>query len=144
MEKRTVLLVDDEEKVLSSLKRDLMDEPYETLFAESGKEALEILKQNEVHVLVADMRMPEMSGLELLEIARKEYPKIVTMVLSGQPQVPQAEISTLLKDFNQGEIFKIIPKPWNLGEELKTAVRQAVELYNLLIVNADRLVAELE
>ncbi len=143
MEKRTVLLVDDEEKVLSSLKRDLMDEPYETLFANSGKEALEILKQNEVHVLVADMRMPEMSGLELLEIARKEYPKIVTMVISGQPQVPQAEISTLLKGFNQGEIFKIIPKPWNLGEELKMAVRQAVELYNLHSERG-KLVAELE
>jgi YesN/AraC family two-component response regulator len=69
--------VDDEEKILRSLKRGLLDEPYNSLFAESGKEALEILEQNEVHVLVTDMRMPEMSGLGLLRIVKKEYPHIV-------------------------------------------------------------------
>ncbi|HUU16132.1 MAG TPA: response regulator [Sedimentisphaerales bacterium] len=69
MEKRTVLFVDDEKKVLSCLKGGLLDEPYETLFAGSGKEALEILEQNEVQVIVTDMRMPEMGGLELLKIA---------------------------------------------------------------------------
>ncbi|MHC4735311.1 MAG: response regulator [Planctomycetota bacterium] len=80
MEKRTVLFVDDEEKILRSLKRGLMDEPYESLFANSGQEALEILKQKEVHVLVTDMRMPEMSGLDLLRIVKKEYPHIIRMV----------------------------------------------------------------
>ena len=63
MEKRTVLFVDDEEKILKSLKRGLIDEPYRTLFADSGKEALEILGQQEVQVVVTDMRMPEMNGL---------------------------------------------------------------------------------
>ena len=58
MEKRTVLFVDDEEKILKSLKRSFMDEPYETIFANSGKEAIEVLKQKEAHVLVTDMRMP--------------------------------------------------------------------------------------
>ena len=51
MEKRTVLFVDDEEKLLRSLKRGLMDEPYSSLFANSGKEALEIIENNDVHVL---------------------------------------------------------------------------------------------
>jgi len=126
MENKTVLFVDDEEKVLSSLKRGLLDEPYNKLFAESGKEALELLKQNEVHVIVTDMKMPEMSGLELLRIVKQEYPHIVRIVLSGYTQ-----ITTLLTAINQGEIFKFITKPWKLEEEFKGVVRESIERYNL-------------
>ncbi len=124
MEKRTVLFVDDEEKILRSLKRALQDEPYETLFASSGKEALEILERNEVHVLVTDMRMPEMGGLELLKIVKERYPNIVRMVLSGYTQV-----TTLLTAINQGEIYKYITKPWKLEEEFKPSIREAIEYY---------------
>jgi DNA-binding NtrC family response regulator len=124
MEKRTVLFVDDEEKILKSLKRGLLDEPYNTLFATSGKEAIEILQREEVHIIVTDMRMPEMSGLELLRTVKKEYPHIVRMVLSGYTQV-----TTLLTAINQGEIFKFITKPWQLEEEFKPAIREAVEYY---------------
>ncbi len=138
MEKRTVLFVDDEEKLLGSLKRGVLDEPYNTLFANSGKEALEVLKGNEVHVLVTDMRMPEMSGLDLLRIVKQDYPHIVRMVLSGYTQ-----ISTLLTAINQGEIYKFITKPWKLEEEFKPAIREAIEYYNLHN-DRDRLVAELD
>ncbi len=124
MEKRNVLFVDDEDKILKSLKRGLLDEPYNTLFATSGKEAIEILQREEVHIIVTDMRMPEMSGLELLRIVKKDYPSIVRMVLSGYTQV-----TTLLTAINQGEIFKFITKPWQLEEEFKPAMREAVEYY---------------
>ncbi len=125
MEKRTVLFIDDEEKVLTSLRRGLLDEPYKTLFAISGQEALEILQRNQVHVIVTDMRMPEMGGLEFLKIVKKDYPHIIRMVLSGYTQV-----TTLLTAINQGEIFRFITKPWNLEEEFKPAIREAVEYYN--------------
>ncbi len=125
MEKRTELFVDDDEKILKSLKRGLMDEPYNALFANSGKEAVEILQQNEVHVLVTDMRMPEMSGLELLKTVKQEYPRIIRMVLSGYTQV-----TTLLTAINQGEIYKYITKPWKLEEEFKPAIREAVDYYS--------------
>ena len=138
MEKRTVLFVDDEEKVLSSLRRGLLGEPYESLFASSGKEALEILKRNEVHVIVTDMRMPEMSGLELLRTVKKDYPQIIRMVLSGYTQV-----STLLTAINQGEVYKYITKPWKLEEEFKPSIREAVEHYNLKS-ERDRLAAEVK
>ena len=124
MEKRTVLFVDDEEKLLKSLERGLLDEPYDTLFANSGEKALEILERNEVHVLVTDMRMPEMNGLDLLKIIKEKYPHIVRMVLSGYTQV-----TTLLTAINQGEIFKYITKPWNLEEEFKPSIREAIEFY---------------
>ena len=126
MEKRTVLFVDDEEKILRSLKRALQDEPYETLFASSGKEALEILERNEVHVLVTDMYMPEIDGLELLRLVKEEYPHIIRLVLSGF-----AEIENLLNAINQGEILRFITKPWKSNEELKIIIRQAIEHYDL-------------
>jgi two-component system response regulator HupR/HoxA len=115
---RTVLFVDDEERVLGSLRRGLLDEPYNTLFANSGKE--------EVHVIVTDMRMPEMGGLELLKIVKEDYPHIIRMVLSGY-----VDRDTLLAAINQGDIFRFIPKPLKSNEELRTIIRQAIEFYEL-------------
>jgi DNA-binding NtrC family response regulator len=125
MEKRTVLFVDDEEQILRSLKRGLFDEAYICLFANSAKEALKMLKENEVHVIVTDMRMPEMGGLELLKIVKVEYPQIVRMALSGYTQ-----ITTLLTAINQAEIYKYITKPWKLEEEFKPSIRAAIDFYN--------------
>lgn len=134
----TILFVDDDQKVLKSLQRGLIDEPYECLFATSGKEALEILQTRQVHVICTDMRMPEMNGLELLKIVKERYPQIVRLVLSGYTQV-----GMLLTAINQGEIFKFITKPWRLEEEFKGIIKQAVEYYNLR-EERDRLAAELE
>ena len=125
MEKRTVLFVDDEDNVLTSLKRGLIGEPYACIFANSAQKALDLLSQVEVHVLVTDMRMPEMGGLELLKIVKEKYPNIIRMVLSGYTQ-----ISTLLTAINQGEIYKYITKPWKLEEEFKPSIRLAIEHYN--------------
>ena len=128
MKKRTVLFVDDDSIVLRSIARGLLDEPYYMCFARSGKEALEILRQHEVHVLVTDMRMPEMDGAELLKIVTKEHPHIVKMVLSGYTNT-----TALTRAIHQEGVFKIIPKPWNLqeGEEFRAIVRLAIERYNL-------------
>jgi two-component system response regulator HupR/HoxA len=125
MDKRTVLFVDDEERLLASLRRGLLDEPYNALFAGSGKEALKILEQQEVHVLVTDMRMPEMGGLELLREVKQKYPHVVRMVLSGYTQV-----TTVLTAVNQGEVFRYITKPWKLEEEFKPTIREAIEYYD--------------
>ena len=124
-EKRTILFVDDEVRVLRSIERGLIDQPYHVLFAETGEQALEILRQHEVHVLVTDMRMPEMTGLELLQVVREHYPHIVRIVLSGYTQV-----SMLLTAINQGKIFRFISKPWRMEEDFIPAIREAVEQYD--------------
>ncbi len=124
MSERTVLFVDDEEKILKSLERGLLDEPYNGLFATRGKRALEILEQEEVHVIVTDMRMPEMSGIDLLRIVKEKYPHIVRLVLSGYTQV-----GTLLTAINEGEIFKFMTKPWRLEEEFKSVLQEALDHY---------------
>jgi len=128
MKDRTVLFVDDDCIVLRSIARGLLDEPYNMSFARSGEEALEILRQQEVHVLVTDMCMPEMDGTELLKIVTKEYPHIVKMVLSRYTNT-----TALTMAMHQEGVFKIIPKPWNLqeGEEFRAIVQLAIDQYNL-------------
>ncbi len=126
MDKRTVLFVDDEQGILNALKRSLLGEPYETLFANSGRKALEILEQEEVHVIVSDLCMPEMGGLELLMIVKNSYPHVIRLVLSGH-----TDKDNLLKAINQGEISRFITKPWKSDEEFKTIIRQAIEYYDL-------------
>jgi two-component system response regulator HupR/HoxA len=124
----TILFVDDEVRLLRSIERGLLDEPYHLLFAESGKDALTLLEENEVHIIVTDMRMPEMSGLDLLRIVKEKYPHIVRIVLSGYTQV-----TTLLTAINQGEIFRFITKPWKMEEEFKAVLRQAVDYHKLQV-----------
>ena len=126
METRTVLFVDDDRIVLRSLERGLIDEPYNTLYASSPKETLEILQQEKVHVIVTDLCMPDMDGLELLRIVNKKYPHIVKIVLSGY-----ADQDTVQQAINQGEIFKFIPKPWKLEGNFKEIVQEAIDRYNL-------------
>jgi DNA-binding NtrC family response regulator len=125
MESKTILFVDDDEMTLSSLEMTMENEPCRCLYARSGAQALELLSQNKVHVIVTDMRMPDMSGLSLLKIVREKYPKVVRMVLSGYTQV-----TTLLAAINEGQIFKYITKPWRLEEEFIPCIRAALEHYD--------------
>lgn len=126
MSQGIVLFVDDEENILNSLRRGLIDEEYECIFASSGKDALEVIRKREVSVIVTDMRMPEMDGLTLLKEVKKIAPDTIKIVLSGYTQLQQ-----VLVTINQGEIFKFITKPWKLDEEFKVIINQALEYYNL-------------
>jgi len=128
MEKRTVLFVDDEINVLSSLKRALIEEDYKCMFAESAKEALELMEKHEISVIVTDMRMPGMDGLSLLRIIKEKYPNTVRVVLSGYTQLQQ-----VLLAINQGDIYKFITKPWKIEDEFKPVIRQAVEYHELIV-----------
>jgi len=125
-ENKTVLFVDDDQIVLRSIKRGFLDEPYTQLFAKSGQEALEILQKEEVHVIVTDMCMPEIDGVELLKIVREKYPHIIKIILSGY-----TDMSVLQSEFNQEEIFRFICKPWKLEEDFKKVIQQALDHYNL-------------
>ena len=118
-----VLFVDDEPNILSSLRRGLMDEEYYCFFAPSGKEALEIIAKEKIAVIVTDMRMPEMNGLELLLRVSEESPMTVKVVLSGYTQLPQ-----ILVTINQVDIFKFVTKPWVLAELIQV-VRKSLDFY---------------
>lgn len=118
--KYTVLAVDDEPSILSSLKRQLRKTPFELIIGNSGKEGLELLKQHEVQIVVSDMRMPEMSGAEFLTEVQKEYPDTVRMILTGY-----SDMDSTVDAINNGGVFSYISKPWNRDELLNQLTNAA-------------------
>lgn len=123
---RVLLLVDDEENVQISLKRILRREGYTILTASSAEEALEVMEQNRVNVVLSDQRMPGMSGVEFLRRVKIMYPDAVRMILSGY-----TEVGTLTDAINKGEIYQFITKPWE-NEALIALIREAFVRYELL------------
>ncbi len=79
----TVLCVDDEQNILNSLKRLLRKEDYQILTATGGIDGLKILNDNDVHLVISDQRMPEMSGIEFLAKVKGKHPDVIRIVLTG-------------------------------------------------------------
>lgn len=132
-EKRTVLFVDDERDVLNSLRRLLRPEAYRTIFAQGGQEALDLLEEENIHVLVTDMRMPGMDGLTLLKQVEQKHPDIIRLVLSGR-----GDSKSILNAINIGSAYRYLVKPWD-NRELKIIIRQAIEMYSLRVEKRDLL-----
>ena len=78
-EKETILFVDDEENILRSLRRLFHREGYHILLAKSGRKGLELLQEHPVDLVVSDVRMPEMNGVEFLNRVRKTHPEVACM-----------------------------------------------------------------
>ena len=138
MEKRAVLFVDDDEILMKNIEKSITNEPYDKYFAKSGEDALEILKREEVHIIVVDLIMPGMGGIELLKIVKKDYPNIVSMVISGYAQ--SADAMMVLSDLG---VYKFIAKSWTFDENVIMVIREAIDHYNLQSEHED-MAAELE
>jgi CheY-like chemotaxis protein len=123
-EKYQVLFVDDEEDILRSLRRGLIDEEYSCHFVTDGFQALEIMEKHSIAVIVSDMKMPGMDGLRLLNEVRERWPKTVRIVLSGYMKLPQIVLSV-----NQAGVFRFITKPWRLEEEFIGTIKDALDFY---------------
>ncbi len=117
----TIMCVDDEKNILSSLRRLLRPEGYNIILANGGAEGLELLKDNDVDLVISDMRMPEMNGAEFLEQVYKLYPDTMRILLTGY-----SEISSTIDAINKGNIYKYISKPWE-ENDLKLTIRNAIE-----------------
>ena len=116
-----ILLVDDEPNIISSLSRLLRREHYRLHTASDGNDALQILAKEKIDLVLADGRMPGLSGTELLQKVKASHPDVVRMILSGYTDA--AEVARAI---NEGEVFRFILKPWN-DEELKITLRHALE-----------------
>ncbi len=123
--KESVLFVDDEPAILSSLKRLFRKSSFNCCFAESGEVGLKLLEENPVDLIVSDMRMPKMSGAEFLAIARSKWPDTVRILLTGH-----SDISATIDALNKGGIYRYISKPWN-DQELQEAIEQSLRLRRL-------------
>jgi two-component system, NtrC family, response regulator HupR/HoxA len=122
-----VLFVDDEKMMLQTIRRGLIDEQYTCLFAESGEEALKLMHDQDVAVLVTDLKMPNMNGLELLDIVQDLFPDTTRIVLTGYYQV-----STILSAINKGHIHRYLTKPWKMEEEFMPTIRQAIDFNHIV------------
>lgn len=123
--KESVLFVDDEPAILSSLKRLFRKSDFNCYFAESGEEGLKFLETQTVDLIVSDMRMPKMSGAEFLAVARTKWPDTVRILLTGH-----SDISATIDALNKGGIYRYISKPWN-DQELEEAIQQSLHLRRL-------------
>ena len=121
----TILFVDDEPSIISALRRFLRKEPYKMVFAANGREALKIFKAQNVQLVVTDLRMPEMGGLELITKIKEISPETVRIILSASRDVSQT-----IESINSGEVYRFIPKPLD-PEPFKQMIRAAAEYYIL-------------
>lgn len=133
-----VLFVDDEDNILKALKRALIDEEYNCFFANSGKEGFEIVKSNNIDVVISDMRMPEMDGLNFLGQVEAYSPDIVKVIQSGQ-----ADMYQLINVINTIDVFSFVLKPWDVETTLKPVINKAIWQADLIKSNKD-LRAQLE
>lgn len=122
----TLLCVDDEVSILKSLTRVFAGQNIRLVQASSGKAALEILKQQPVHLIISDMRMPEMTGAELLAQAAVMQPDAYRILMTGY-----ADLSSTISAINVGKIHRYVQKPWD-NNELLEIVNEGIKYFQLV------------
>jgi response regulator RpfG family c-di-GMP phosphodiesterase len=138
-----ILIVDDEPANLRLMER-LFRRDYQVLTALSGREALDLLKQHDIALIISDQRMPGMTGIEFLKSAAETRPQTVRIILTGY-----TDVNALVEAINSGVVYKYVTKPW-LNEDLQQTVKRGLETYeagkrlhNLALIN-ERLTGQLK
>ena len=121
----TLLFVDDEQSILNSMRRLFRNDNYKILLATSGAEGLEVLKENEVSVIISDQRMPGMTGSQFLAQSKFEAPHAIRILLTGYSDIEDA-----VQSINEGQIFRYLNKPWD-EMDLNHTVLQALVFHDL-------------
>ena len=137
--KHCLLVVDDEPDVCDSV-HDLLRREFRVLKAHGAEEGLKVMREHEVHIIMTDQRMPQITGVEMLKKVKAKNPQAVRMLFTGY-----ADLDSIIAAINQGHIYQFLRKPWQ-PEDLLTAVRQAAIEYDRIMAQsdeADRLRAEI-
>jgi signal transduction histidine kinase len=134
--RHTILVVDDEPDVVQSVK-DLLRLDYKVLGATTPADAMRLMQEHPVDVVMTDQRMPEMTGVQLLGRIKVPHPEATRLLFTGY-----ADIRAVIEAINQGNVYRYITKPWD-PDELQTIIREACERHDL-IVQRRELTDELE
>jgi len=126
--KEAILYVDDDTNNLLVFNSAFIDH-FEVVTCSSPKEALAILEEREFPIVIADQRMPEMKGVELLEIVKQQSPLTIRMILTAY-----TDVGDVLDAINRGNVYKYITKPWR-AEDLLLTLHRAIEAYHLALKN---------
>src|SRR5437868_6771282 len=119
-----IMIVDDEPANLRTLLR-LFRQDYQVITAESGAEALTLLQQHEVALMISDQRMPQMTGIELMKKTVEVRPQMVKVLLTGY-----TDIGALIESINSGLVYQYVTKPWN-NDDLRLTVARALDHYEI-------------
>lgn len=119
-----ILYVDDEQENLTVFKY-TFNKYYKVHTALSAKEGVEILRNNDIQIIITDQRMPEVTGIEFLESIITEFPDTIRIILTGF-----SDIEAVINAINKGKVYKYIKKPWD-NNDFKITIDNALEAYNL-------------
>lgn len=119
-----IMIVDDEPANLRTLAR-LFHQDYHLVTATSGAEALTLVEQHDVALLISDQRMPEMTGIELMRSTVAIRPHMVRILLTGY-----TDVEALIDSINSGLVYRYMTKPWN-NDELRAVVSKGLKYYEL-------------
>ncbi|GAB4465662.1 MAG: hypothetical protein OHK0057_02690 [Thermoflexibacter sp.] len=135
-QKHSILYVDDELVNLNVFKATFRRD-YDIFTANSAQEAMEILRQQAIDLIISDQRMPKMTGVEFLKWTLTEYPHAIRIILTGF-----SDTEAIIRAINECDIYRYITKPWDI-EEMRLALRKASETFQLRKDNA-QLLADLK
>ena len=119
-----ILYIDDEEHNLQSFKASFRRE-YEIYTAISAEAGLKILKNVDIHIILADQKMPKTTGVEFFQSIAKTHPDPMRILMTGY-----TDIDALADAINHGDVYRYIQKPW-MEEDLRINIEKAIEIYNL-------------
>ena len=119
--RRSVLLVDEDANVRAALQRLLRRDGYEILCADSAESGLALLGRHRIDLIIADQRMPGLSGVEFLRRARAMCPDTLRIVLAGY-----TELHSIIEAINEGAVYKLLTKPWD-DEQLRIHLAEAFQ-----------------
>lgn len=120
MFEHTILFIDDDPGILNGFKRTFRKEKYNLLTAGNAKEAMALLEQHAVHLIVSDHKMPGTTGLDFFASIMSRYPDVVKIILTGQ-----ADMDMTIEAINSGCVYKFLLKPVN-NLELMVTIRNAL------------------
>ena len=125
MNSAKILVVDDERIICAGCEKILGEAGYQVKTTLSARKALEMLKEESFDIVITDIKMPELSGIELLEIVRKEYPEITVIVITGY-----STVETAVEAMKLGA-FDYLPKPFT-SDQVILVIKKAIERKNLI------------
>jgi DNA-binding NtrC family response regulator len=102
-----VLFVDDDTLILSAVKRSLAREGFEIVTTSEPDDAVRLIAQHQIDVIVSDYMMPGMTGVELLSLVRRLHPRVTRIMMTGQ-----ADRDATIRAINEGAVSRYVEKPW--------------------------------
>jgi len=120
---KRVLFVDDDQMILKLIERKMSQTDIKCHFANSGEEALKWIRQFHIDVMITDIMMPDMNGLELSKLVKDLSPDTMRMILSGS-----AQVSAIIEAINEGHVYKYIVKPWKIDEDAIAMIEETIAI----------------